>query len=385
MSSLRELAGIHVQQRITNDSNKPWNIQVVMANGGHKMLYQEQMIAHILDYARRDPSVVAVVGMSRDTAGTEKSVRRLKKAGLVPVSTANSDNDLAARHLNYFSLAATNKEEADRLAKTVEKAEPELLGNGTKALVLASPREDPYHEQQAAAAQHALKNLNPETLSLDDGEMVQPENARVTDAVCTLQPTVIYLAGRSTDLPGLAAILDEKEECYKKKGARVAVLAGDDMTKSQAVDGLAELPEYATLYYAAFASPNSIEASQLPRNTRKVFRIRQATSPSGPFFADGSMALGYDAADVVYEAAAESGAFTRPMMSGALRGVRLTSSASGVVDFCVPPGNNQTNHSLVIFKVAGRGHPRAGQPHLVHPPETPETQTAVSPCAPRQG
>ena len=65
----------------------------------------------VLAIARRDPTVIGVVGMGRNTSASQAAIRRLNDAGLAVVNTVNSSDQLPML-AHYYGLAATDHDVA---------------------------------------------------------------------------------------------------------------------------------------------------------------------------------------------------------------------------------------------------------------------------------
>jgi hypothetical protein len=121
---------------------------------------------------------------------------------------------------------------------------------------------DPYSQQQATAADSMLKKLG---FALIGGEPLKfpvdnnkgyIEGTEAGSTVCpspsASSPSVVYLAGRSDDLPGLMTFIRDNASCFSP---HVIVLSGDDLTKNEYIETRnAFLPAGVTLYYVAFTN-----------------------------------------------------------------------------------------------------------------------------------
>ncbi|NED89756.1 ABC transporter substrate-binding protein, partial [Streptomyces sp. SID11233] len=158
-----ELGGVALAQGEFNKKHGP-DMRVLIANGGVDMSHQVEMAERIAAYARRDPTVVGVVGLGRSLKTTSDAVTTLRHAGLPVVSGTNSAPGMPAAHDNWFSLAAPDDFQARQLAVIAEQLAKE---GKTRALLLARRTKgtgDTYTTSQAGQFRKALTDKGPLTL-----------------------------------------------------------------------------------------------------------------------------------------------------------------------------------------------------------------------------
>ncbi|NEE26690.1 hypothetical protein G3M53_14605, partial [Streptomyces sp. SID7982] len=125
---LEELTGVYLQQQSVNRTvRRSVKLRVLLANGGEDMLRQLTAVRKIIEVAERDPTVVGVVGLGRNTDESDDAADLLRKAGLPLVNTTNSSSSLPRQYPNYFGLAATDEEQtyalglvAGQVARTLD-------------------------------------------------------------------------------------------------------------------------------------------------------------------------------------------------------------------------------------------------------------------------
>lgn len=341
LNGLRELAGVHARQKAINNrdragtGNQP-KIIVEVANGGHGMDRQAETVDRIVGYQREHShEVLGVVGFSRDRESTHDAVRRLLDVGLNVVAPQNSD-DFLAKTANYFNLAATNREEGRAFQEAITA---KAVAAGGTAVILTPPpgKGDIYSEQQARAARSALDGAGLKVFEKSQDEV---------EEACELPLTALYFTGRAEELPGLADVLS-RSECASKK---LALLTGDDTTKSLAAKGREALPSNVTLYYASLAAPKrTLPSSQLPADIARVLSPKEHPRNGDPLFEDGTMALAYDAMTILYEAAQEA-EFQPEFVNGKLLTTEAR-GASGRIDLTPAHRGKHCGHTLALFKV----------------------------------
>jgi len=354
LGSVKELAGAYVWQAYAN-ANMPVKVRIDIANGGQDLASQIVMAQKIADAARQDPTIVGVIGMGRNTPASGTAIHDLAAANLAVVDTTNS-SDTLTQAWNFFGLAATNAEEADALAPEIDRVA------GKTAVILTRPGLDPYSSQQAAAARamlrragFALVGAQPLTYKVSDNQadFGTSDTSGPLEKICHARPrpSVIYLAGRSDDIPGLMSLLQDDSGCFAPD---ISVLSGDDLTKSEFASSTTyNVPAHVTVYYATLtAASRTGPGSFLADDLQRALHLRSTPSYSDPFFADGTVALAFDAAHALYAAASQAGG--RNGVPSILRCLHITKGATGQIWF------NHVHHSVEIIRVTGdaNDHPR---------------------------
>ncbi|WP_345669684.1 type 1 periplasmic-binding domain-containing protein [Streptomyces similanensis] len=317
---LEEITGVYLYQHYANVStDQPTKIKVLLANAGENMLHVLPMARHIADLARRDRSVVGVVGMGRDTTETEQAARILKGAGLPVVSTTNSGSHLARRLSNWFGLAATDEEEASALRVVARQLA--AREKGAQAVVLSrsvGSEKDFYTTEQARVGKRMLADAGfapapARTYRLSaEGE---PELTTPIGDICGSRPVpkALYFAGRVEDVPNLMSQLGSTPGC---SGNGITVFTGDDLTKSNYEEGEnLRIPDEVTLYHFALA-PMDLAATTgfyvdahrvltdlLPAGARRTTLADPARPWTDALFSSGQTVLSYSATAVLYRAA----------------------------------------------------------------------------------
>jgi hypothetical protein len=304
-SAAEELAGVYAWQYQVNTSDNAAGqakIRVEVANDGFNSGYEQLMADKIAAAANQDRTIVGVIGLGADTVQSDAAVGDLAAADLVVVDTTNSDDNLPRANWNYFGLSPTNGEEAADLRQYAGS------GNGRYAVIFER-QGDPYSSQQATGAEQMLAKAG---FRLACGHpLIYPANGSpaITDpnapGLCHVRPSVVYLAGRHEDLAPLAGPNGLIASSAGDFADSVTVLSGDDMTAIESAAKLNPLAPNTTLYYVAQTDPAHVagtndNGSGLNVEVRDAFALRAAPSYDDPVFADGLLALGFDAADALY-------------------------------------------------------------------------------------
>ncbi|MEU9131713.1 hypothetical protein AB0D08_26980 [Kitasatospora sp. NPDC048540] len=375
LNSLKELTGVHLAQ-LRNNAGDPLKIKVLVANGGQDMYFQTEMTERIVEVARRDSSVVGVVGLGRDTADSDQAVGLLQRAGLAVVDTTNSGTDLARRHVNYFGLAATDQEEAAELRKIADGLALAPEDRWAAVLTRRPSSDDKYSPEQAAYGSRMLREAGfrlaedrPLEYGLTSNGDPDYEDALRRSCQSGHPPAVLYLAGRADDVNQLMRRLAADPGCNRP----LTVLTGDDLTKAQFSTGATWMAPQATLYYIALTDPAvTARASDLAETASAGLGITPQPAGGNPYeddvFSDGSLALAYDATAALHAGAENAGASQtggRGAVMAGLRAVELKNRATGTIDFRdtrpLLATGSQPGHGINIIRVVrdtdGRARP----------------------------
>jgi hypothetical protein len=310
LDAIEELAGVYAWQFFINDTQKQHvKIRIDIANDGDNSAQELRMAETVVAAAGQDPSIAGIIGLGVDTSQSAAAIQELEDADLPVVDTTNSDDNYPVDDWNYFGLSPTNAEEAQALIARFAGS-----GYGRKYAVIFErvgdngQATDPYTLQQAESAQNALTSAG---FNLAGGSPIPytpqsdlTNNSGALRAICSVRPSVVYFAGRHEDMAQLVGLLDQHNACF---AGSVTVLSGDDMTVTE-YPGTTALPlaSQMTLYYVAQTNPahvgNDDNNSDLKGALQKAFNLGTVPDYSDPVFANGLLALGFDAADVLYNA-----------------------------------------------------------------------------------
>ncbi len=322
LNAVKEIAAMCAWQFDNIWSGDPIKVRIDIANGGLYLNDQQVMAEKIVTAALHDSSIVGVIGLGRDTLSSQAVVRELARTGLPVVGTTNTD-DYLPKLWSYFGMAATNAEEVSALAPLTGRA-----ANHYAVVLERSTRPaDPYSEQQAAAAVTMLQTEEHFTLIHAPGRPPGPVifsandsssdiGAAVTGGICEQsdKPSVVYLAGRSDDLAELLDSISQSPQCFAQ---HVIVLSGDDLTKNEFNESPdSYFPNDVMVYYTALTNTAKTAGSPLVSDIERAFGVTVASDPTSPtsstspygnaVFADGTLALAFDATAALYKAATDA-------------------------------------------------------------------------------
>lgn len=370
---LEELTGVYLHQQFVNDTaNRSVKLRVLTANGGQDMLRQTAAVRKIVEVARRDPSVVGVVGLGRNTTESAAATGLLQRAGLPLVDTTNSGSDLAREYPNYFGLAATDEEQADAVGLIAGRLADGL--DDPQAVVLsrkvANEDKDRYTTEQRRVGLEMLKRTG-FTVAADTQYSLSKDGGSANldtplHAICGAErvPDALYFAGRVEDVNTLMSGLGQTAGCSDKA---ITVFTGDDLAKAR-FDDSTKLADKVTLYYGALAPMNRGGGRAFYEDSRKTLetllpegRQLPALPKEHPYedrlFASGQTVMSYQATAALYAAATRG---DNPQSAAetwaTLYSVALHDMPTGTITFRgTIPYADQRVHGLNVVEVTRPG------------------------------
>ncbi|MFC4493079.1 ABC transporter substrate-binding protein [Streptomyces ovatisporus] len=371
---LEELRGVHLAQRSINQESSV-KLRVLVANGGQDMYAQKTMARHITDLARRDESIVGVVGMGRDMTDSDDVQEMLREADLPVVSSTNSGTHMT-RYPNFFGLAATDEWQNDQLRLVADQLTS--APGKERAVVLARDHgrnsHDQYTKEQKKYGEAMLEDAGYRVERLHDYGIRngRPVLDTQIEAICGEEdvPLAVYFAGRSEDVTPLMRGIASNDRCNKEK---IAVLAGDDLSKARFGYGTT-VAKNVTIYHLTLTAleqslPGSLFLGRLDRlaedgGTELGLTIDEALREDrvSPKLDNGQTALSHDATEVLHQAAESDGeARSRAETWAALRQTDFTSLATGRINFTEGADQGGDRFAISVVKVTnrdGRGNDR---------------------------
>ncbi|WP_252821109.1 type 1 periplasmic-binding domain-containing protein [Actinoallomurus soli] len=381
VSGIRALAGAYLAQIGNNRTGQPGavgnrlKIRLLPVNVGENMNFSRQASDVILALARRDPTVVGVVGMERNTDASQAAITRLNDAGLAVLGTVNS-SDLLPRLSHYYGLASTDHDEAALAAYAARKA----LGGRLPRHAMIVSREpgatkDQYSAELAADVERQLRSARVSTVRYSGADDIGGQIRTACAAAAGDPFDLVYFAGRAEDLYNLINNLGDGG-CAKRP---LALLGGDEVARARFGNGPHDviLPPGISVYFTSATYPSNLTAGGRDRFTPffTLARNNLGVSPANQaLLADGQMALTYDATSVLAQAAqqaftalaipAKSGSLvpgSRTITSGSvlleLESRRWDNAATGAVDFTKDDhdANGPGNRGLTLVRVTVGG------------------------------
>ncbi len=357
VSGIHALAGAYLAQIGNNHTGEPGavgnplKVRLLPVNVGENMYFTRQVADHILTLARRDSTIVGVVGMERNTDTSQAAITKLSNAGLAVVDTVNSSDRLPTLS-HYYGLASTDHDEAALAAYAARKA---LHGRPATHTMIVSrapgKTKDEYSVELAADAEQQLRSVRTSRVRYDGADDIGGR-VRTACAAAAGDPfDLIYFAGRAEDLYNLINNLGGNG-CSKRP---LTLLGGDEVARTRFGNGPHDvvLQPNINVYFTSALYPSNLIARgrdrfnfffTLARNDLGVASTNQV------LLADGQMALTYDATSVLAQAAQQ--AFTvldltsrdgvlspgsRAVTSGSvlleLPSLKWPQAATGAVDF----------------------------------------------------
>ncbi|MEU2020591.1 hypothetical protein ABZ565_00195 [Streptomyces sp. NPDC016469] len=376
--ALEELTGVYLYQHHTNTLDFSVKLRVLTANGGQDMLQQIPAVKKIIEVAERDPSVVGVVGLGRDTTDSPEATALLQQAGLPVVDTTNSGGYLATDYSNYFGLAATDQEQADALGLVAKQVAAGAPGKRRpRALVLSrklgNNDKDRYTVEQRKVGSAMLKESgfelsDPVEYSL--GRRSSADLDRPVQRICAADPApdALYFAGRVEDVANLMSRLTHS--CSRRP---ITVFTGDDLTKAR-LDASTDTTKNVTLYHTALAPMSRGRADGFYEESYRALgkllpegvtlpRLPASKPYEDPLFASGQSVMSYSATAALYDAASHGDTVNSAAETWAnLYAVNLRTMPTGTITFRgFIPYEAQAGHGLDVVQITypdGRSHAR---------------------------
>lgn len=101
-------------------------LRVVVANAGYQMRHADRAVAMVEELARRDPTVLGVIGLVESRANTAQALRDLNRAGLPVLAPNLSADGMFENSKLYLQLSAPNRDQVamlDQYARQVLRVE----------------------------------------------------------------------------------------------------------------------------------------------------------------------------------------------------------------------------------------------------------------------
>ncbi|MQA84009.1 MAG: ABC transporter substrate-binding protein [Streptosporangiales bacterium] len=358
-----ELEGVYLaQQRYNNEGHVPM-LRVLVANVGTAGEHAADVAQQLVRAARRDRTIVAVLGLGSGTGETLQAVRILGRAGLPTIASTASGDAFRNVSDHFFRVGVPNRRQA---AVSAAYAKEEL--DATTAIIVEDPT-DTYSrslardfEEEFEDGKHTLRWPGRLTYDASRPDVTNTLANRVSRA-CLQDPDVIFYAGRADHMDTvLNATVDAP--CNPD----VAIMGGQDLALLSLPPFPQPLPEIRNpLYYTTMATPDAWQAGRGPRfygAYRSYLRgigasaAQQGTAPSE------QAALAYDATSVLTYTliripdADEIDAFA------VWRGIRLTTGTNlvagvgGVIDFGSDPDGDPLDKAVMLMRADEYGKAR---------------------------
>jgi hypothetical protein len=245
-TELESLRGIAVAQEETR-RDRP--VRILLANAGDGMDYGGFAAEAVAKEARRDESLVAVIGLGISRQGTRDAILRLAQSSIPTIGTLLSATDLATKTSTYYhQVGPTNAREA---AVSAFYAKNQLAAQNA-TVFYSGDRYDLYSNDLKNQAKIAFEAqgmtviTQPYRIKLgDDGDDIR----LLGRSACAVGPNgVVFYAGRAEHLSSLLRGMQSACE-----GNYPKLLGGDSLTRFVLDGELSQFPGV-TLDYLSFAS-----------------------------------------------------------------------------------------------------------------------------------
>jgi ABC-type branched-subunit amino acid transport system substrate-binding protein len=229
--------------------DSPPSARLLIANVGAGGRSAQKITEQVINTARADSTIVAVLSMGQPRDATLDALQNLSKAGIPVITSTNSyDYQPQARPQKLFRLAPTNEQQAGAAVSYIKKE----LRQDKVALIEAT--DDAYSQNLADAFNKASDNQLTVAWQGSFASAKREDAAgkikAAVDHVCSRGIKVVYLAGRAADMDRLLTELESR--CPD-----IHAVGGDDVALLGASSNEGAFPKKARgrLSYTAPARP----------------------------------------------------------------------------------------------------------------------------------
>ncbi len=379
VSSIRQLAGAYLAQMSNNNSDgpgevgNPLKVRLLPVNVGQNMYFSGEVAGRMLEMARRDPTVVGVIGMERNTVASQAAITRLTQGGLPVIDSANS-SDVLPTLSHYYGIVSTDHDEAVAAGYAAKKAFGDKYARAMIVSREPGPTHDQYSSELAADVRQELAADRPTSVTYSGNDDIAAEVRSQCQHATGSPYRLVYFAGRAEDLRGLINGL-QSGGCASHP---LTLMGGDEMSRAAFGGGPHEvlLPPKMTVYFTIFTHLPDLSQDSPAMNSPFVLLSRNILGIDQPqaLLSDGQMAVTYDAASALAQAAGQAYSTldlnrhgddlipgSRAVTSGSvlleLPALRMTPAVTGTVDFTHDSHlrNGAGNRGLTLVKVTLSG------------------------------
>ncbi|TMR93112.1 hypothetical protein [Nonomuraea basaltis] len=305
---LGELRSLVALQRDKTGSPR---IRILLANAGDEYAQGAEAAKQIAALARRDSSVVGVVGFARSLDGVRQAIGVLAREKIPMVGTTGTADDLgkvdgqATRY--YFHVSPTNYRQAALAARYARRTLLKEVESPTAVIVEDGSAGEVYTGDLAADFAEAFEaegGARPVRVPYT----VESGIDKAAGEACAESPDVYFYAGRSPEITAFIGAL-AKTPCG---AGRVKVIAGDDVTREAAYNkGGALVQDRVELYYTSLADrrlwsfPSKASSGGAARPLPHFIAglLQEQPSAGMEMLADDNLILTYAAGEALHRAA----------------------------------------------------------------------------------
>ncbi|MGH3341289.1 MAG: ABC transporter substrate-binding protein [Carbonactinosporaceae bacterium] len=358
------LEGVYLAQHRYNRAGYLPMLRVLVANVGSQASYAAPTGRQIVQAARQDGSVVAVLGLAESRDTTLRAVDILSRARLPMVASAAASDRFEDSSDYYFRVGVPNRRQAGIVAAYARQTL-----DAREAIVIYD-RHDPFSQNLATDFSDAFRGgrhriILPDTFVYNARHAdVANELLDLTSRACPFEPDLVYFAGRDDQAAMLLRQLREAQ-CPSS----VALMGGDALGRLEAapaigLSGQVDRP----VFYTAQASPAVWREGQEPFFYDEYYSYLADTEgvggPAGDARPpDGRTILAYDATLVLTRALIRLGdradRFTVWREIGLTTGFRRLPGVGGVVDFGLDADTDTAGKAAVLLRLEAVGEPAA--------------------------
>jgi ABC-type branched-subunit amino acid transport system substrate-binding protein len=279
-TSLRQLRGVALAQAEANrqartDQNKA-RVRVLLANPGDRFAHGPEVARQISAEARRDDTLVGVVGIAQSRSSSREAIGILAEQNL-PVVAGPVTGDAMIESSPYYYQVSPRNERVARVLVAFATSTP-IAGSGddlrpARRAVIVKDHSDEYSQNLADDIRRSFEAAGHRTIrtfsyAVEDPSLPMPapdpanQEVRVPSLdqlahdVCTSlgrdPDVVVFFTSRAQQLAGMLNSMRSDPACT----GRITVVGGTDITKFvQNPDVDLQRYPFLRLFYGAFASP----------------------------------------------------------------------------------------------------------------------------------
>jgi hypothetical protein len=321
-------------------------LRVLFANGGTSMAHGVQAARLIAARARRDPSIVAVVGLDQSRKNTLDSIDELGRDGIPVVADSLSADELTQRGAFplYFQISPPNRREAAVIASFVSRhlaaERAPAISRWAGAFIVSSA--DPGDVYSASLARDLARQLAQRGWHSRDHRYQPGDFKQAGVAACgrRVRHAVVIYAGRAEDFESFLSGVN-----FNCPADPPVIIADDDVTRFVANASLRGIYSGIRYYYASFAfptGPSACPSAGFYHQLGRLFRF-ECSAPQGRSL-DGHAELAYDTTEIVLDAAGDLGEKSIPLTPGDLWGQLSNTRYGGAVSGPITFGGRTAQH-----------------------------------------
>jgi ABC-type branched-subunit amino acid transport system substrate-binding protein len=323
--SLDELRGLALAQDVAYQAAQHdpavVPIRVLLANTGDRFVAGSAVASKVVERARTDKTLAAVIGISQSRTESHDAIQRLSSLQ-VPIvgSTTTSDQILSSSPL-YYEIVPRNAREAEAIAQFLMHqpiaagASGEMV-QAKKAVVIEDPK-DEYSQNLAEDFRRSFTGHGNQVIANYDygpvedgahdpgniGDILEGSADQLVQDVCNTigrSPAFVFYASRAQLFPAILDKIDQTSEC----GGRELAIVGSDENARFVADHTIDVSRYPSVhFYDAAFSDLSQRSTPVAKDFSRRYRerYRESVGDSGAVDAYDAFNAAAKAIDLAYQ------------------------------------------------------------------------------------